>query len=157
LPAAANLPATCAGGAGAFPCSEHDIWKNGFSFPNLRNGTYRSWSLLRLVSNGAGSTNAAALVKASNIFVVNDVPDYVPAGVVAGTTDLGIKLLRSHYQQKDGAGMLLGSAPVNSPEKGGDMGGYIIPTVIGVTTLQQTELIQNATSENSNLGPVERH
>lgn len=157
LPAAANLPATCAGGAGSFPCSEHDIWKNGFSFPNLRNGTYRAWSLLRLVSNGVGSTNAAALVKASNIYVVNDTPDYVPAGAVAGTTDLGIKLLRSHYQQKDGAGTLLGSAPVNSPEKGGDMGGYIIPTVIGVTTFQQTELIQNATSENSNLGPVERH
>jgi hypothetical protein len=157
LPAAANLPATCAGGAGAFPCSEHDIWKNGFSFPNLRNGTYRSWSLLRLVSNGTGSTNAAALVKASNIFVVNDVPDYVPAGLVAGTTDLGIKLLRSHYQQKDGAGTLLGSAPVNTPEKGGDMGGYIIPTLIGVTTFQQTQLIQNANSVNSNLGPVERH
>jgi hypothetical protein len=157
LPAAANLPATCAGGAGAFPCSEHAIWKGGFSFPNLRNGTYRSWSLLRLVSNGTGSTNAAALVKASNIFVVNDVPDYVPAGLVAGTTDLGIKLLRSHYQQKDGAGTLLGSAPVNTPEKGGDMGGYIIPTLIGVTTFQQTQLIQNANSANSNLGPVERH
>jgi len=154
LPAAANLPATC---SGAFPCSEHAIWKNGFSFPNLRNGTYRAWSLLRLVSNGTGSTNAAALAKASNTFVVNDVPDYVPAVIVAGTTDLGIKLLRSHYQQKDGAGTLLGGTPVNTPEKGGDMGGYIIPTVIGVTTYQQTQLIQNATSDNANLGPVERH
>jgi len=156
LPAAANLPATCAGGLGAFPCSEHDIWKNGFSFPNVRNGTYRAWSLLRIVSSGVAATNSAALVKASNIYVVNDTPDYVPAAAVSGTTDLGLKLLRSHYQQKDGAGTLLGSAPANSPEKGGDMGGYIIPTLIGVTTFQQTQLIQNANAENSNLGPVER-
>jgi hypothetical protein len=86
------------------------------------------------VSNGTGSTNAAALVKASNIIVVNDVPDDVPASLVAVTTDLGIKLPRSHYQQKDRAGTLFGGTPVNTPEKGGDMGGYIIPTVIGVTT-----------------------
>ena len=156
LPAAANLPATCAGGAGSFPCSEHDIWKNGFSFPTLRNGTYRAWSEQRLISNGTGATNAAALVKASNIFVVNAVPDYVPAAAVTGTTDLGLKLVRSHYQQKSGSGALLGGTPVNSPEKGGDMGGYIIPTLIGVTTAAQTQLIQNESSADSNLGPVER-
>ena len=156
LPAAANLPATCAGGLGAFPCSEHDIWKNGFSFPNLRNGTYRVWSEQRLVSNGTASTNAAALVKASNIFVVNDVPDYVPISAVTGTTDLGLKLLRSHYQQLSGSGALLGPAGKNSPEAGGDMGGYIIPTLIGATTATQIQLIQNENPANSNLGPVLR-
>src|SRR5580698_232226 len=157
LPAAANLPAACAGGAGAFPCSEHTIWKNGFSFPNLRNGTYRAWSLLRLVSNGAATPNVTALVRASNIFVVNDVPDYVPATAVAGTTDLGLKLLRSHYQQKDGNGTLLGPAPANTPtELGGDMGGSILPTTIGVTTAQQLALIQSSTSNASSLGPVTR-
>ena len=157
LPAAANLPATCAGGAGSFPCSEHNIWSNGFSLPNVRNGTYRAWSLLRLVATGTPSVNAAALAKAAQAGVVNIVPDYVPAVTVVGTTDLGIKLLRSHYQQKDGAGTLLGAGPVaNFPEKGGDMGGQIIPTVIGVTTYKQTRLIQNATADNSNLGPVLR-
>jgi hypothetical protein len=157
LPAAANLPATCAGGAGAFPCNEVDIWKNGFSFPNLRNGTYRAWSLLRIVTTaGITTTNALALIKASNSFVVTSVPDYVPAGVVAGTLDLGLKLLRSHYQQKDGAGVLLGAGPVaNAPEKGGDMGGFIIPTTIGVTTSKQIQLIQNG-SDSLNQGPVER-
>jgi hypothetical protein len=155
LPGAANLPATCAGGAGAFPCAEGIIWKNGFSFPNLRNGTYRAWSLYRLIAAGTTSTNAAALVKASNTFVVNDVPDYVPATAVPGTTDLGLKLLRSHYQQRSGAGANLGAGPVsNSPEKGGDMGGYIIPTTIGVSTYKQTQLIQNANSDG--LGPVAR-
>jgi len=154
LPATANLPASC---LSTFPCSEHNIWSNGFSLPNVRNGTYRAWSLLRFVAFGAASTNAAALAKAAQLGVVNTVPDYVPAAVVAGTTDLGLKLLRSHYQQKDGAGTLLGSGPVgNSPEKGGDMGGQIIPTLIGVTTEKQIQLMQNATSNNENLGPVLR-
>jgi hypothetical protein len=36
------------------------------------------------------------------------------------------------------------------------MGGYIIPTLIGVTTAAQTQLIQNESSADSNLGPVER-
>jgi hypothetical protein len=152
LPSVATLPASC---SGSFPCSEHSIWSNGFSFPNLRNGTYRAWSLLRVVATGTASTNAVALVTASQKFVVNDVPDYVPAKTVAGTTDLGLKLLRSHYQQKDGAGTNLGSAPVNQPsEKGGDMGGAIIPNTIGVTTENQIKLIQNGTA--TSLGPVLR-
>jgi len=157
LPAAANLPATCAGGAGAFPCSEHSMWANGFSFPNVRNGNYRAWSLLRLVATGTASTNVVALVNATQAGVVNIVPDYIPAKAVTGTTDLGIKLLRSHYQQKDGAGVLLGKAPVNEPtEVGGDMGGAIIPTLIGVTTETQTKLIQSSNADSSNLGPVLR-
>jgi hypothetical protein len=154
LPGSANLPATCAGGVGAFPCSEHDIWANGFSFPNLRNGTYREWTLLRLITTGTTGPNATALVAASNAFAVNDVPDYVPATAVTGTTDLGLKLVRSHYQQLSGSGVAIGSVAANTPEKGGDMGGYIVPTLTGVTTYHQTQLIQNATANN--LGPVSR-
>jgi hypothetical protein len=154
LPAEANLPAgACPTG---FPCDEANIWKNGFSFPNLRNGTYRAWSLLRLVSTGTPSTNAIALVKASNKFVVTSIPDYVPAAAVTGLShpELGLKLLRSHYQQKDGNGGNLGAGPAaNSPEKGGDMGGAIIPTTIGVTTSKQTQLIQSSNSDSSSLGP----
>ena len=160
LPAAANLPATCAGGAGNFPCNEAEIWSNGFSFPNLRNGTYRAWSLLRIVSNGTASTNAVALANASNQFVVSSVPDYVSfkAETQGGTADLGLKLLRSHYEQISGSGTQLGvaGAATNSPEKGGDMGGLIIPTTIGVTTYKKTQLVQNATSGNTNQGPVVR-
>lgn len=160
LPKSTNLPATCAGGAGNFPCNEADIWANGFSFPNLRNGTYRAWSLLRIVSNGTASTNAAALATASNQFVVSSVPDYVSykAEKVGGTADVGLKLLRSHYEQISGSGTQLGAsgAATNSPEKGGDMGGAIIPTEIGVTTYKQTQLVQNATAGNVNLGPVVR-
>jgi hypothetical protein len=156
LPAEANLPATCLPVASQFPCDESLIWKNGFSFPNLRNGTYRSWSLLRLVATGVPSTNAAALATASNKFVVTSIPDYVPAAAVTGLTtkELGLKLLRSHYQQKDGNGGNIGAGPaVNNPEKGGDMGGAIIPTLIGVTTASKTQLVQSSNSDSSSLGP----
>jgi hypothetical protein len=157
LPAQANLPSVCTSG---FPCPENSIWGNGFSFPNLRNGTYRAWSLLRLVSTGTPSTNAIALAKASNKYVVINTPDYVPAAAVTGevglngTTiaELGLKLLRSHYQQKDGNNVLLGKAPANTPEVGGDMGGMIIPTTIGVTTEKQINIVQSS-SPDGNLSP----
>jgi hypothetical protein len=129
LPGVANLPASC---GGAFPCPENQIWQDGLSFPNLRNGTYSAWSVLRLVSNGTPLKNAEALVKVSQEFVVTSVPDYVPfvKTVAGGITDPGLLYLRSHYQQYDGAGALIGAAPVDSGtgEAGGDVGGQILPS-----------------------------
>jgi hypothetical protein len=108
-----------------------------------------------MVATGAAQTQVTTLINAAQKGVVNQVPDYVPAKAVPGTTDLGIKLLRSHYQQTDGSGALLGGAPQNQPtEIGGDMGGAIIPTAIGVTTENQTSLIQNY--NYSGEGPVVR-
>jgi hypothetical protein len=134
VPGAANLPATC---NHAFPCPETDIWSGGVSFPNLRSGQYKSWSVLRIVSNGTALTAAKALVTKSQAFVVTSVPDYVPfLKVKAGTiTDPGLAIVRSHYQQYDGAGNLLGAAPVNSGklEAGGDMGGYIFKSTVKTT------------------------
>jgi hypothetical protein len=158
-----NTP--CGSGASAFPCPETTIWGNGFSFPNLRNGTYRAWSLLRVMATGTASTNVKALVTASNKYVVTSVPDYVPAVAVpsqGGIVDVGLKLLRSHYLQKDGAGVTLGGATIlnTGADKGGDMGGMIIPTTIGSgsTTNQpdaRTQLIQSSDSSGG-LGPVKR-
>jgi hypothetical protein len=118
IPAAANLPAAC---GGAFPCAENKIWVGQLSFPNLRTGAYRAWSLLRVVSFGTPLTNAKLLVTGAQKFNVTSVPDFVPAIAVTGTpSDPGLKILRSHYTQE-------GIAPVNSGtgEKGGDMGGCI--------------------------------
>src|SRR5208282_4380749 len=116
-------------------------WAGGLSFPNLRNGTYSAWSIVRLVSNGTALTNAKNLVKASQGFVVGSVPDYVPATKTTVTlsggssfTDPGLAIVRSHYQQYDGAGTLLGATPINcgTGEAGGDMGGQIL-TYTGTT------------------------
>jgi hypothetical protein len=142
LPAAANLPASC---GAAFPCPESSIWADGLSFPNLRNGSYPSWSVLRLVSNGTGLTNAKALVKSSQQFVVTSVPDYVPVTkTVAGSiTDPGLLLVRSHYQQYDGAGNLMGAAATNcgTAEAGGDAGGSVLTfaTKCPVTPVQAVQ------------------
>jgi len=142
LPAAANLT-NC---GGTFPCPENQIWAGGLSYPNVRNGTYPAWSLERLVSNSTGLTNAKTLVKASQAFVVTSVPDYIPATktVAGGITDPGLLLVRSHYQQYDGAGTALGAVPVNSgtTEAGGDMGGWILTCPTSTTCPKTTQHVQ---------------
>jgi len=142
LPAAANLPASC---SAAFPCPETSIWAGGLSFPNLRSGTYRAWSLLRIVSTGTALTNAEKVILSGQQYVVTAVPDYVPALATKATiggkafTDPGLTLVRSHYQQTDGNGKSLGPKPINAgkTEAGGDMGGCIVSsTNVGLQLIQ---------------------
>ena len=137
LPSAATLPAAC---AGAFPCAEGKIWSGNLSFPNLRNGSYRAWSILRVVSNGAALANATLLVSAAQTYAVNTVPDFVPAQKV-GATDPGLALLRSHYTR-------IGVPPVNvatTGDRGGDAGGCILTsTGIAATSDTTTKLAQSA-------------
>lgn len=144
LPSAANLPATCAGGLGAFPCAESKIWSGNLSFPNLRNGSYRAWSVLRIVSNGTALTNAKLLVSGAQSYAVNTVPDFVPALKIA-LTEPGLALLRSHYTQE-------GVAPVNvatTGDKGGDAGGCILTTTGTVTTSDTTTKLAQAAPGSS--------
>jgi hypothetical protein len=141
LPSAATLPAAC---AGAFPCEESKIWSGNLSFPNLRNGSYRAWSTLRVVSNGATLPNARLLVTGSQTYVVNTVPDYVPAQRV-GATDPGLALLRSHYTQE-------GVSPVNlgpTGDAGGDAGGCILTNTGVVATSDTTTKLAQVGPSNS--------
>ncbi|MGA9530248.1 MAG: hypothetical protein WBS24_19190 [Terriglobales bacterium] len=137
LPATANLPTAC---SGAFPCAENQIWAGGLSFPNLRNGTYPAWSLLRLIAGSTALTNAKNLVKEAQEYAVTSVPDFVPfvKTTAGGITDPGLTLVRSHYQQYDGGGNLIGAAPVNSgtKESGGDFGGQVLSPATATTTQQ---------------------
>lgn len=95
----------------------------GTSFPNLRNGTYRSWSVLRLVTDTAGSafTNASAIVAAAQANINTTVPDFVPFKSTQ-VGEPGLTKYRSHFLQN-------GTAPNNGlsgqVEAGGDMGGCI--------------------------------
>jgi hypothetical protein len=130
LPSTATLPAAC---AGAFPCAEKLIWSGNLSFPNLRHGSYRAWSVLRLVSDGAALANVKLLATGSNAVAANITPDYVPFAAV-GAVDPGLSLLRSHYTQE-------GVSPANltglGTDKGGDMGGCIL---VSTKTLATTDL-----------------
>jgi hypothetical protein len=126
LPAAANLPASC---GGAFPCSETVIWSGGRSFPNLRSGSYRAWSDLRLVSDGTALSSAKLLINAAQAFAVNSTPDFIP--FVKTGADPGLTLLRSHY----------GTGAVNhgTTEAGRDAGGCIEHGATNGTTQQVQE------------------
>lgn len=115
LPGVTNLPAAC---AGAFPCSESQIWTGHESYPNLRNGSYRQWAMVRLITGSTNLTAVKALVTSAQASAVSTVPDFVPAAVSG--TDKGLQLLRAHYTQE-------GVAPVNSTDKGGEEGGCIVP------------------------------
>jgi hypothetical protein len=110
------------------------------SFPNLRNGSYRAWSTLRIVSNGTPLANAKLLVTGAQTYAVNTVPDFVPA-LKVGATDPGLTLLRSHYTQE-------GVLPVNiatTGDKGGDQGGCILTSSnIAATSDTTTKLAQSA-------------
>jgi hypothetical protein len=137
LPSATDLPAACQ--PGGFPCAEGKIWSGNLSFPNLRNGSYRAWSILRLVSSGAQLATAKLLATGSQTYVVTSVPDFVPA-VKVGTTDPGLALLRSHYTQE-------GVAPVNvatTGDKGGDMGGCVLSSTGTAATSDTTTKLAQA-------------
>jgi hypothetical protein len=146
LPGVADLPAGC---ASSFPCAESSIWSGHLSFPNLRNGSYRAWSVLRLISNGTALAAGKLLVTGSQSFVVNSVPDYVPF-VKVGTTDPGLALLRSHSTQE-------GVSPVNvatTGDKGGDSGGAILTsTGLAATSDTTTHLGQTAPGNSPSLLP----
>lgn len=96
----------------------------GTSFPNLRNGTYRAWSVLRLVTDATGInlTNAKLLVSAIQNNVNTTVPDFVPFNAVGG--DPGLKFYRSHYLQ---SGVQPNNGLSGQKETGGDVGGCSEP------------------------------
>ena len=122
--------------------------------------------MLRIVSNGVAMATARKVVASALPYVVTSVPDFVPARETKVTIggkafiDPGLNLLRSHYQQVDGAGTPIGPQPVNlggNAEAGGDMGGCIL-TLAGKKGSGDaaTQLIQDASADNSDLGCVPR-
>jgi hypothetical protein len=151
---------------GTFPCPENKIWNGGLSFPNVRSGQYRAWSVLRYISDGANFATAKTLLTAAQSFAASTTPDFIPvAPVIAKPSavppvppDPGLSLLRAHYQQIDNGGHHLGGAPVNDstsafgPDTGGDVGGCIEHALPATTqtaasvaqTDSTTNLVQNA-------------
>jgi len=120
-----QLP-VCTSGAGTGVCPAAP----GSSFTHLRDGTYRSWSVVRGVSDfsGANLTNLKALVAAIQNNVNLTTPDFVPFVSTGG--DPGLQLVRSHFPQ---AGRTPNNGGTCGAEAGGDMGGYIL-TVNTCTT-----------------------
>jgi hypothetical protein len=106
----------------------------GASFPNVRNGAYRAWSVLRGVADAgsAALTNLQNLANTAANQINNTQPDFLPFNPVGG--DPGFIGYRSHFSP----GMTgtpafsynAGNVPNNgitvpSAEAGGDVGGCL--------------------------------
>ena len=102
----------------------------GTSLPNVRNGSYGAWSVIRAVTDATGTnlTNTQALVTAAQNEVNNTTADFVPF-VCKDTTGLctgepGLHVFHSHFTPTGVAG-----APhngnVTATEVGGDVHGAV--------------------------------
>lgn len=131
LPNILNLP--CA--SKAFPCAESLIWKGKLSFPNLRNGAYRQWAMIRLIADtGSGAlSNARSLIASAQASSVSTVPDFVSAVAVTGTTDPGLVLIHSHYTGFNSPAL----TPNNVTDVGSEAGGCIVNRLEVATSLVQ--------------------
>jgi hypothetical protein len=100
-----TLP-TCGSGSGYLSCPV----TGGASFPHLRDGSYRSWSLYRVISDSAtlpnstvlNQTTAEALVAEAEYLVNAQIPDFVPFSPQCrlsggGTSDPGLDVYREHF------------------------------------------------------------
>ena len=112
------------------------LWTGGLSFPNLRNGTYKSWSLLRWVvpSGDVDPFGPTQLAADSQTFATNEFADYVAFNTAADVQG-GLHLYRSHFKQSlvnaDNGAVTGACTPTTActlggaTEAGGDMGGQI--------------------------------
>ena len=109
----------------ALPCPA----KPNTTFINLRNGNYRSFSFVRLVTDTTGALPAANLVKAAQTDINLYVPDFVP--YVPANGDEGMKVYRSHFTVPNSGISKLPNNGITggfhdpSSESGGDVGGCI--------------------------------
>ncbi len=90
------------------------------SFPHLRDGTYRSYTIVRAISFGTTlDPNLQNLVTNAQNDVDTIEPDFV-SFVATPNGDTGLGHYRSHFTAS-------GVAPNNVTDKGGDVGGVIFP------------------------------
>jgi hypothetical protein len=111
-------------------CSAPCILAGGTSLPNVRNGSYGAWSIIRAVTDATGInlTNTQALVKAAQNEVNNTTADFVPF-VCTDTTGLctgepGLHVFHSHFAPSGVAGVPH-NGNVTSTEVGGDVHGAV--------------------------------
>jgi hypothetical protein len=111
------------------PC----IANGGTSLPNVRNGSYPAWTIIRAVTDktGANLTSTQAVVTAAQNEVNNTTADFVPFVCtnattcnIGGTVEPGLAVFHSHFTPTGVAG-----APhngnVTATEAGGDVGGAV--------------------------------
>jgi len=96
----------------------------GTTFPHLRDGSYRAWSIVRLVTDKTGPnfTNAQDLVSKLQNELNSTVPDFVSYAATSDG-DPGMPYYRSHFKVAGVAGTPNNGIGNSDLEKGGDVGG----------------------------------
>ncbi len=111
------------------PCQAN----GGTSLPNIRNGSYGAWSIIRAVTDAAGVnlTNTQALVTAAQNEVNNTTADFVPFVCsnattcnIGGSTEPGLHVFHSHFTPTGVAGAAH-NGNVTATEGGGDVHGAV--------------------------------
>lgn len=80
-------------------CAATTWWNGGVSFPTLRNGTYKAWSLYRwtVYNTDTDPLGPVALAQSMQDNIDSTVADFVPF-VTTGNSD-GLEVYRSHFTQ----------------------------------------------------------
>jgi hypothetical protein len=151
-------PASNPGGAGSLPQCTLSGGTIGvgscpvLTFPNIVNGGYQMWSVLRMVYDPTDPTvYALAMLHYAQAAAAITLSDFVPAKTPAGATNL--QVFRSHFNQVVVTSNSDDQAPNNGlksgvPETGGDMGGQVLTNqseldyITDTGGLQQTNLIE---------------
>jgi hypothetical protein len=130
----------------ATTCPASAWWTGGVSFPTLRNGTYKAWSLYRWTNytSNTDPLGPTGLATSMQDNIDSTVADFVP--FVTSTNSDGLEVYRSHFTQSAKACSYTGTggaqecngsqSPTETltdgnslgggPERGGDEGGVII-------------------------------
>ena len=118
-------------------CPASTWWTGGISYPTLRSGNYKVWSLYRWAvdpNNDDPTLGPSALAESMQDNIDSTVADFVPF-ITTGNTD-GLEVYRSHFTQSAKTGNNGPASPTESltggnslgggTEAGGDEGGMII-------------------------------
>jgi hypothetical protein len=130
----------------ATTCPATAWWTGGVSFPTLRNGTYKAWSLYRWTNYNSNTDplGPTGLAESMQDNIDSTVADFIP--FVTSTNSDGLEVYRSHFTQSakacsyTGTGgaqecngsqsptetLTNGNSLGGGPERGGDEGGVII-------------------------------
>lgn len=136
IPTTAQQLYNCGG-----PNCSTSLWPNGISFPHVRDGSYKAWSLYRwLVDTNDDDSNGGPSVLAQHTQnnVDTAVADYIPFTTTNGS-DPGLDVYRSHFKRctvgaypcPNGSydtpnnGSASGNTLGGGTEDGGDVGGLV--------------------------------
>ncbi|MGA6983393.1 MAG: hypothetical protein WBZ11_17705 [Candidatus Sulfotelmatobacter sp.] len=128
------------------------LWSGSNTFPNLRNGTYKAWSIYRWATVPSSDPyGPSAVAQLAQDYVDSDIADFVPFSACptndpscsgSQPTD-GLSVYHSHFTQSAAAGNNGSATAANTfnggntlgggTEKGGDEGGEILGP-FGITT-----------------------